>query len=97
VLRLSAVRILPKLVAVCAIVALVVTCTAGDPFGGPDDPDDEATIAFHLSHVVPPLLPPARLEVDLILAVAVLGRVEDQPVHGRSAELDIFRPPRTGA
>lgn len=92
-LRFSAVRIFPKLVAVCAIVALVVTCTAGDPFGSPDDPDDEAAIAFHLT----PVLPPARLEPALILRVTAIAFVEDHPVHGRVAELDIFRPPRLRA
>lgn len=86
-------RILAKLVAVCAIVALVATCTAGDPFGSPDDPDDETAIAFHLT----PVLPPAHLEPDVILMVTSTAFVEDHPVHGRLAELDIFRPPRLGA
>lgn len=90
----SAVRIFPRLVALCAIVALVVTCTAGDPFGSPDDPDDEAAFALHLS----PALPPVHPEPDVILTVTATASVGAQlPVHGRVAELDIFRPPRARA
>ena len=92
-LRFSAVRVLAKLVALGAIVALVVTCTAGDPFGSPDDPDDEAAIAFHVT----PVLPPARLVTEPLLTVTATAWVDSQPVRGRQVELDIFRPPRLRA
>ncbi|HVT06994.1 MAG TPA: hypothetical protein VHO67_06035 [Polyangia bacterium] len=85
-------RIVRKVIALCAVVALAAACLAADPTGTPgDDGDDEVTLAFDLSAA----LPASRGEpAQVTLAAAGAVFVEDQAPQGRLPELDIFRPPR---
>jgi len=91
----SRVRILRRVVAFCAVVALAMACLTGDPTGMPgDDGDDEVTVAFDLSAA----LPANRAEpAQETLAAAGAVFAEDQAPQGRLPELDIFRPPRPTA
>ncbi|HVY38911.1 MAG TPA: hypothetical protein VHM31_13295 [Polyangia bacterium] len=85
-------RIVRKVLALCAVAALAAACLTGEPSGMPgDDGDDEVALAFDLSAA----LPASRAEPPPeTLAAAGAVFAEDQAPQGRLPELDIFRPPR---
>lgn len=90
-------RIGAKLVAACAVVAVLLACvTVDSPFSGDDGDDDVATtVAGSLSAV----LPAARTEPELVMPACSDAAFvdDDQAPKSRASELEIFRPPRARA
>ena len=82
------------LASICAVVALIVACTAVDPWGSPSGDDSQDDV---LKIVSSPVLPAARVVPRVPLAPVGSVIVERQPPHSRLTTLDIFRPPRARA
>jgi hypothetical protein len=92
-------RIAVRLVAACALVALVVACLSTDsqgPFSG-DDGDDEiaAAGAGSLPAALPAELAGPQLAAPVPAGAAFVD--ESQAPKSRLTVLDIFRPPRPRA
>jgi hypothetical protein len=88
------VKLVRTLASICAVVALIVACTAVDPWGtlsGDDRNDDVAQI--DTSAVLPAT--PAEPRVPLAPVGSVF--IERQPPPSRLTSLDVFRPPRADA
>jgi hypothetical protein len=88
---LETVRIVRLLASVCAIAALILACVA-DPSASlaGDDYNDDVPAAPDVSAV----LPAARAEPALALAVSGAVFIDQQQPTSRLTTLDIFRPPR---
>jgi hypothetical protein len=89
------VRIVRRLAAACAVVALLLAVVAGDSQGAcaGDDGDGDVAVACDLTAVLPPA--PGEAPPALSLCGAVF--VDACAPSGHAPELEIFRPPRTRA
>jgi hypothetical protein len=86
------VRVVRTLASICAVVALIVACVAGDPSGSlsGDDGNDDVPTAADAS----PVLPASRAEPELALCQNGSVFVDQRSPISRLTTLDIFRPPR---
>jgi hypothetical protein len=88
------VRIVRRLAAACAVLALLLACVAADSQGAlSGDDGDDVAVCCDLSAV----LPAAHGELSLTLSPCGAVFVDDLPPSGRAPELDIFRPPEPRA
>jgi hypothetical protein len=85
------VRIVTRLVATCAAVALVLACVLCDPQGSLcGDDGDDAPASVDLSAV----LPVTHDEPLVVPPISGLVFVDHQPPPSRLTTAEIFRPPR---
>ena len=80
------------LASICAVIALILACVAGDPSGSlsGDDGNDDVSAALDFSTV----LPASRAEPELALSESELVFLDQRTPVSRLTTLDIFRPPR---
>jgi hypothetical protein len=86
------VRLVRRLASICAVIALIVACVAGDPSASlsGDDGNDDVPTAPDVSTA----LPASRAEPELALCQSGSVFVYQQAPTSRLTTLDIFRPPR---
>ena len=85
-------RVVRVLASVCAIVALLVACVAGDPSGSlsGDDGNDDLSAAVDFAMV----LPASRVDPEPPLCESGSVFLDQRTPISRLTTLDIFRPPR---